>query len=373
MNKRMIVLVGMLLISMLTVSFAGETNVGGHVKLTVFDRPTGEHNGESTSNYVGLTLNGLYLFINKEISEKVSVDLQPHWSASTGATPSFGNDIAKKTPAGDIEPHFHGFVKAQVNVLLPNDFELGVGIVKPRFSWDYGAELFWEDQINASKFTANNYLGAVHDSGIELYRNFEIGDISLPTYVYLLNGGYQFGDNNNQPGFLATIEPEFGALKFKASLSLGKYDEDAEKNYMKYLVGAAYDAGAFSARAEYAAGKWSESIVATKTDEGVPLTFKDATPMGYYAKIFYRFADWGRVMLHYDYVDNNYSGFFYTALGSEKFTNIIPGLQLYVSGSSIIQVQYDIADWEQTEKFGIPGQKDTIKYNRLTVGWRTTF
>ncbi len=368
-----ILLIGVFVLALSVTLFAEPASVGGHVKLTVYDRPSGEHNGVSTSNYVGFSFKELILYVSKELTDKISVDMQPMFSASTGATPSFGNDIAKKADAGSVEPEFHGFVKAQVNVLLPGDYELGFGVVKPRFSWDYGAELFWEDEGNGSKFTTNNYLGAVHDGGIEVYKNFELGSFSLPTWVYILNGGFEFSDNNSQPSILATVEPEIGALKFKVSLNYGKYDTDAKNSFMKYLVGAMWEKGPFSLRAEYGAGTWSNSIVTASDTSGNPISFEDATPMGFYGKLFYRFASWGRLMLHYDYVDNNYTGFFYTARGAEKYVTIIPGMQIYLSESSILQIQYDIADWKQTEKFGIPGQEDTIKYNRMTVTWRTTF
>lgn len=343
---------------------AEDTVVGGHVKLRVFDYPAGQHNGADGNEYVGFGLLGVYLYFSKELTEKISIDIQPHFSASTGATPKFGADVgAGSSEAGDIEPHFHGFTKAIVTAVLPGNYELSFGIVKPLFSWDYGHELFWQDEGNAGKWSANNYLGAVHDTGFEIYKNFEIGNVSVPVYVYLLNGGYEYRDNNNGPSFMTTVEPEVGAVKFKVSLAMGKFDGEYENSFMKYLLGAAIELGSFSARVEYAAGKWTNSIGGTE----------DAKPWGYYAKLFYRVAPWCRLMLHYDYVKNNYTGFHYTAPGSEKYVTITPGIQFSLSSSSAIQIQFDIADWQQKDKNGEIGQEDTLKFNRFTIMWRTTF
>ena len=369
MNKKVFRALALLFLPGVCMNILAEgTSVGGHVKLIVYDRPSGESNGNHSSNYIGFAFRSLYLYISQSLNDKVSVDLQPQWSASTGATPRLGSPVAKKNDPADIETGFSGFVKAQINVLLPHDIEMGFGIVKPRFSWDYGAELFWEDQVNAGKFTANTDLGAVHDGGFEFYRNFELGDISLPAYLYILNGGFEIADNNNQPGILATVEPELGSLKFKLSLNYSKWDAKKENSAMKYLFGTMYETGPFSARAEYAAGNKTKSVIATDSD-GNPVSADDAKVSGYYAKVFYRFAPWGRAMLHYDHVKYDYSGAFISPDGSEKYNTFIPGLQLYLSNSSVIQVQYDIADWSRVRGT----REDNLKFKRLTIGWRTTF
>jgi hypothetical protein len=359
-----ILLLGSLLCSTGALLFAQDTIIGGNVKFKVYDNPFGTHNGVKGHEYIGIGLGGMYLYFYKELTEKISVDLQPNWSTSTGATPKFGSNIgAGSTAAADVEPEFHGWTKAVITAQLPGNYELSFGIVKPLFSWDYGHELFWAEETNGGKWSCNNYLGAMHDSGFELYKNFELGGVSVPFYFYLLNGGYQYRDNNRAPSIMVTVEPEIGAVRFKASLSTGKYDGDYSNGFLKYLFGAAVDLGPFSARAEYAAGTWTKSIGGTE----------DAKPSGYYAKLFYRVASWCKLMLHYDYVNNNYTGFHYTAPGSEKFTTITPGVVISVSPSSAILFNFEIADWQQRDKFGMVGQEDLLKFKRTVVSWRTTF
>jgi hypothetical protein len=342
---------------------AEQTTVGGHLKLTLYDRPTGTHNSEQTSNYVGFSVRAFYIFVSHQLTDKVSIEVQPEFAASTGATPKFGSPIAKKTDPSTIAPEFSGFNRAQMTVTLPKEYEISFGIVKPRMSWDYGAELFWEDQMNGGKFTLSD-ISAVHDTGIELYKNFEAGKISLPTYVYVLNGGYEFNDNNNQPAVLATVEPELGAFKLKGSFYYGKYDKLAKLASVKYLGGVAFEKGPLAIRAEGGMGLWENRVSSMARDSSI--TLSDGKPKGFYAKAYYRIFPWCRAMIQYDYMSNNNSGW---APGSEKYTTISPALQFSVANSSTLMLQYDIADWKRVK--GV--KEDLIKFNRLSVGWRTTF
>lgn len=360
MTKKCLILLvtGCLIFGSVSLLRAGETRVGSHIKLTLFDGSVGKSDGISGNDYTGMGFREMILYVSQELTDKVSVDLQPMWSASSGATPKFGKEIGEqKTPAGGVEPEFHGWVKAVVKAVLPQGYEIAVGIVKPQFTWDYSAELFWEDEYNGSKFACNDYLGAMHDTGIEVYKSFELGEVSLPAYLYLLNGGNEFSDNNKGPAIMLHAEPEIGAFKFLASLATGKWDDNNKYNMTHWAVGAAYTWKDLSIRNEYAGGIWKNSIAGTR----------DAKPFGCYVKVFYKFTPWGRAMLHYNVVDHNFNGFFYTAPGGERYTTITPGLQLYASNSSVIQIQYDFADWKRKDG------SNKLSFTRLTVGWRTTF
>ncbi|MBT4363150.1 MAG: hypothetical protein HOC71_03275 [Candidatus Latescibacteria bacterium] len=340
-------------------------NVGAHVKMILYDYKDGESNGVTGHEYAGMALSEMILYLSSEISETISVDLQPMFNTVTGATPRFGNKIGDNKYI-NIKPVFDEWRKAVLTVLLPYELEMAVGIVKPRFTWDYGTELFWEEEINGGKFSCNDFLGAMHETGIELYKPIEFSAVSLPTYLYLLNGGpggqkNLFNDNNNTPTVMLHVEPEIGAFRFQGTLARGKWDDNNKYDMTRYSAGAAYMWGGFSARAEFAGGNWEKSIP-TKVLE-------DATPFGYYAKLFYEFSSWGKAMLHYDYAKHNFNGFITTAPGEEEYITITPGLQITLAPGSMIQIQYDIADWKKWRK----NQNDTLKFNRLTVGLRSTF
>ena len=126
----------------------------------------------------------------------------------------------------------------------------------------------------------------------------------------------------------------------------------------RWAAGISYAWQKFSFRSEYVGGHWDNSIGGTKCAE----------PFAYYAKLAYRFADWGKAMLHYDVADLNFKGYFFTqAGGEEKYTTITPSVQLYASESTAIQIQYDICDWK------LKDDSDKLKFNRFTVGTRITF
>jgi hypothetical protein len=346
---------------------ADGTKLGGHLKLLGYDYKDGKMNGIKGHAYTGMSLREFLLYVSSELNDKVSIDIQSQFDASTGATPKFGKRLQDtKNTSATATPEFGGFVKAVVKVMLPHGYELSAGIVKPRFTLDYGAELFWEDEINGGKFTANTNLGAMHETGVEVYKPFEVGEVSLPAYLYIINNSSEYVDNNNAPSVMLHAEPEIGAWKFTGSLMSGSYDPKNKLNNTRYAVGGSYEWQDLSARAEYAGGSWEKNISTTNTDNSISLS--DATPWGYYVKVFYKVTPWCRAMVHYDYVENNFSGA-KTTPGKEKYTTITPGVQMKVMSSSSIIAQYDIADWKRTDSTGA----QTLKFNRMTVGWRTTF
>ena len=363
-RKFLLILYGVLICHVSSVA-AQETTIGAHVKLTMYDYTNGKSNSVKGHEYSGMALNEVIIYFSSQISDRISVDLQPLIDAKTGATPQFGNKMGNNKNS-NIAPGFREFRKAVFSVILPYELEMAVGIVKPRFTWDYGTELFWEEQINGGKFSCNDFLGAMHETGIELYKPIEFSSVSLPTYLYLLNGGpggqkNLFNDNNNSSTIMLHVEPEIGALRFQGTIARGKWDDDGKYNMTRYSGGAAYQGNNFSVRTEFAGGNWEKSIASTNLE--------DATPFGYYAKLLYSFSSWGKAMLHYDYAKHNFNGFVATLPGEENYTTISPGLILNVASGSMIQVQYDIADWT---KWGSNGD-DKLEFNRLTVGWRSTF
>ena len=367
MSKNTLVLLIIFGIAVCSVSIiqAQETTIGAHVKLTLYDYKDGKSNGVKSHEYAGMALSEMIIYLSSELSDKISIDLQPMFNTVTGATPRFGNKISDNKYS-NAEPVFNEWRKAVLTVMLPYEVEAAFGIVKPRFTWDYGTELFWEEKIHGGKFSCNDYLGAMHETGIELYKPIELSGVSLPTYFYLLNGGpggqkNLFNDNNNTPTVMLHVEPEIGSFRFQGSIARGKWDKNNKYNMIRYSAGAAYGIGEFSARAEVAGGNWENSIPAKKLE--------DATPFGYYGKLLYSFAPWGKAMLHYDYAKHNFNGFISSLPGEEEYVTITPGVQLSIAASSMIQIQYDIADWEKWNH----DESDKLKFNRFTMGWRSTF
>ena len=361
----LLLLISFCYMSAAPLSHSEESTFGAHVKLTVFDHIKGKSNDREGDEYAGMSLTEVILYFSGDLSDKISAEIQPLFNTVTGATPRFGNKIGENKYS-NAEPVFNEFRKAIISVMLPKDVEMSLGIVKPKFTWDYGSELFWEEEVNAGKFTANDFLGAMHETGIEFYKPLEVSKVSLPTYLYILNGGpggqkNLFNDNNGSPTVMLHVEPEIGPLRLQASFARGKYDDKNKYDMTRYSTGVQYVWDKLSARMEMAGGVWEKSIPAEQLE--------DATPIGYYGKLIYQVLPWASLMLHYDYAKHNFNGFISTAPGEEIYKTFTPGVQIKVASSSMIQIQYDIADWSQWKADG----DETLKFQRLTFGWRSTF
>lgn len=369
---------------------AQDVTVGGHLKMFFSDIADGkyvnvpwfqseiEHEGRRS---MGMGFSEFILYISAQLSSNLSLDLQPYVDAQTGATPEFDavtsatqdmyqGDFWGKT-TNQIKPEFEGFRKAALTVLLPYQVELSAGILKPRFTWDYGAELYWEEEYHGGKFSNSTFLGAMHDTGIELYRNFDIGPVSVPTYLYALNGGInstsEYFDNNSTMAGMIHVEPEFGPFRCQLSALYGTHDEDNDLNMKRFSGGLAYNYMNLDLRSEIAYGHWDQAVNTSGR-------LRDAVTKGGYFKAKYRFASFLSLMYHYDQADKNFDGYNFDlgGFGEEDITHTA-AIQLFVAETSIIQIQYDMADWKLKNDSDYSLNRDTLKFNRFVIGWRTTF
>ena len=353
---------------------SGETTVGGHFKLTLYDYSIGERTFTDSLNNTqkadgarsaGISISRFTLLVMQEIKEIFTILIQPNFEVSTGATPRLGKSIGEgRSPGG---PQFTGWHKAFMRVLIPYPvlLEVSGGVIFPRFTMDYGAELFFEDEYNGSIFSISSCLGEMSAAGIELYRTFELSFASIPTYIYILNGGgNMFHDNNDLPEGMIHIEPEIGPVRLFGSFLLGKYDDEGHKNVFRWSGGGSVTLGPVELRSEYAGGNWEKSIGDS--------AYADAEPHGFYVKLFYQFASWGKLMAHYNYVKYNFTGSYRMGTsGEETYSTITPGLNINVFDCLNIQLQGDIADWQMiNEERNI---KDRLKFSRYFLGLRATF
>ncbi len=381
--------------------FAQKTTIGGHVKFHFTDYAEGkigakawtfeelEYEGKRS---MGMGFNKLILYIRSQISKKISMDLQPYIDAQTGATPHLDGITGATAsvsenywdkPKGKVNPKFMGFRKAAIIVSLPQKFKLTAGIIKPRFTWDYGAELFWQDEYHGGQFSNNLFLGAIHGTGIEIYKEFDIAAISTHAYLYMLNkdinDSSDYFDNNASSSGMIHIEPEIGPLKLQVSCLYGNHDANDHKKIHRYSGGVAYNWRHpdkkwinIGFRCEAAYGKWDDIVYVNQYEN------KDAITNGRYGKIFYRICPKLRFMYHYDFVDKNFDGsdFFdgshFQGYG-EEFITSTASLQLNVTEKSVIQIQIDKADWKMKALDEFHADRFQLTFNRFVIGWRTTF
>lgn len=350
--------------------------VGGNLKFFLYDRSEGESNGVKGGQPGINGFVSLYLYISKELNDKVSVEVEPSISASAGATPKFGAAIGSQlvaSPAASIS-----FVRALVKTALPNGYELSAGMLHPLFTEDYGAQIWYEEEFIGNYVSANSYLGEMTAEGLEFYKNFELNKVSVPAYLYVVNGnGNRYVDNNNDKGIMIHVAPEFGNIRLMASVFTAKYD--AEDKYINNRMsgGLAYEQGNFMFRTEYMTGTWEhKELYADTTLTNLTKDFKTLSPSGYYAKIGYRVTSWARLLLSYSAYSYNFTGVTKTIGGKptsaqaevgETYSNISPIVNLYASPDSIIFLQYLITNYNTADN------SNKLSYNRFVCGWRTTF
>lgn len=341
------------------------TMVGGHVKLTLFDYAYGIHSDaggvEYGSQSTGFGFLAFVVYISQTLNENISAEIQPLFTAVTGATPSIGSGLGEQmSSAGGVTLKFSGvdWGKAVVKLSFPDQgIDISAGIVKPKFTMEYGGELFWDDELSGGRFAINDYVGRMQSAGIEIFKNFDIGGISIPAYFYIINGTTQFMDNNSQPSGMIHLEPDLGFMKLSGSFFAGKYNDSENLYNMRWSGGFSFSTDNLSLRAEYAGGRWEKGI------EGAA----DATPAGLYCKVFYNVAPWLKLMYHFDLVYHNFQGFNSFSSGTgEIYITHTPGIVLTVF-DSLLQFRIDIADWKRIDN------SESIVFTRPVLGWRFTF
>jgi hypothetical protein len=342
--------------------YAGDTKVGGHVKMVIFDAVDGVNTGQGVktggTEFMGFGFGELILYFSQQLNETFSVEFQPSFRASSGATPQLGKKIGSQIAV--TSPSFGGFDRALVKYLAPMGVEISAGIVKPKFTMDYGQELFWDEEYNGSKFSADPWLGEMDDAGIEIYKSFSVGDASIPVWLYALNGygGTDYADNNRQPSAMIHLEPEMGMFKLSGSYTIGQYDADKHNTYQRLSGGLVFNWEGLQVRGEYASGKWENKM-------GAGL---DAVSQGWYGKAIYKFFPWLKLVYNYNVAALNFNGFFYTAnQGGEKYITNSLTVDLSVTDSAYLMLQIDYADWMQNNGM------DGLNFIRPTIATRVTF
>jgi len=339
-----------------------QVKVGGHIKITLFDRPVGASyagankvsNDAVNAHNTGIGFKELNIFLSGKLSETIGFEADPKFSGSTGATPRLGSAGTLTYAAKDYSFSGFGHGKAVVIAELPYEVTAEAGFLHTVFTADYGKQLAWENLFNLTKFGANDNIGSVHGAGLELAKTFNLGDVSLPVAVYFTDGGAQFyqNDNNNQPGLLVHIEPTWAGLTGLASW-YGARTGLAEKTaFHKWTAGLMYEWEMLAARAEF---------VRSKNEKGISVS-NDAEHEGYYVNLDYRVLPWLKLFARRESVIEEASA----GVWNRYITNI-PGAVITVADGALVQFQCDIYDWRSSN--GV----NKVIMTRPTVGMRLTY
>ncbi len=363
-----------LLLGVVCFTYGQDITIGGDLKFYMGDISTGSSwitdtlgTAEyDTTDRFSMGFGHLTLYFLSQIGDYVSLDLEPEILAHSSATPKLGKRIGEQRPASaegvEIE-----ISKALITVVAPAGFEISAGLLRPVFTEDYGLEKFYQENYHAHKAVCNPWLGSWHDTGLEIYRSFDIqvsenSYASIPCYLYVMNGGYEIADNNTDKTVMLHIAPEFANFRILGSAAYGKWDAAGDNTVIRYAGGLAVDFNIFWLRGEYMAGTWDNKYTFAGD------TF-DLEPQGFYVKAGVNIIpDKLSLMAYYDYAKHNWSGFFFVGgTEEETYTTITGVLNYQVATGSHIMLQVDKADWKNES------ETQKLDYIRATLGWRTIF
>ncbi len=343
--------------------------VGGHLKMFVFDRTDGSRNGVNQHNNLSAGVNHFYLYITKDLTDWLKVDVQPDFSVNASATPIVGSDISRARTADTSVDLHQAFLTAQ----LPKQAELKVGIFQGMFSEEYAKETWWHELQFQNVGLAN--LQEFEDQGIELYKNFDFAKWSLPVYVSLLGGNRvssdsysttdpvsnTFVDNNDNKTVLFHIAPELFQTKLRllGSFAYGRWDDKGQYDMYHYLAGFDWKYQKFNLTGEYIYRLFKNLIT-------IDPVRANGAQAGYWLKAMYTFNPKWRALVKYSHADLFKTGISADML-SDKYDTTTLAVDYSLMPSSTVIAQYSFIAGSRSDG------SDKLRANRFTLGWRTTF
>ncbi len=342
-----------------------QVNIGGHLKFFLADQSRGEVNDDSQHNSFAGGVSNLWLYFSKNLTDWMQITVAPEISVEAAATPSLGANLDRSGSSNvDID-----LDEAYITTRLPWwQIEMRTGAIYPLFSEEYGTKAWWHEQYNANNGLVT--LEAWQSMGIELYKNFEFENFSLPVYFYpFLNGedrgaiqDKRYTDNNTAKSMLLHTTPEFFAfgsrIRLLGSAGYGRWDDDGDKDAYQFAGGADVTYSSFNLSGEYMY-RWREEL---------PLTgggTEDGEDKGWYIKAKYTLNPQWRFLLKYSDVELWATGA--DELLTDHYQTISAAINYWITDSSTIIPQIEYVDASQQ------GSSETLNYWRYTLGWRTTF
>ena len=331
-------------------------SIGGHLKLYMFDRTQGKHNGKSqhTNLSSGVGTHAFVLYVTKQLADWLKLDTATDFGVSASATPAIGSDITRAYNT-TVSTTLRAL---NLQALLSGGYELKVGIFNPMFSEEFSKETFWHEQYNMNAGLC--YLQSWHDSGIELYKNFDFSKWSLPVYLALLNGASQYVDNNDDKMVLLHIAPELFQTKLRllGSLATGKWDDGDNGQALFSVGGFDWKYQKFNLTSEYIYKKYGHVTTLGTANA-------DGKREGYYIRAMYTFNPTWRALVKYSHAELYKTGL--VNMRSDKYDTTALAVNYFLTPNSDIITEYQHIDGERSDG------SDSISADRFTMGWRTTF
>jgi len=354
--------------SVVSEALSKQVTVGGHFKFYLADQSIGEVSNATLNNdkqhdSFAAGISSLWLYFNKQLNDWLSITVAPQLLVEAAATPVLGQDITRSGSANvDVELDW-----AYLTARLPWELELKAGAFYPYFSEEYASMIWWDEQYNGNPGLLT--LEAMKSAGVELYRNFDFENFSLPVYLYYLNGedrgviqDERYTDNNSAKNGLVHVAPEFFAygarVKLLGSFGWGKWDDAGDNESIQWAAGADVKYRSFGLSGEYMS-RWRQDL--PLLDGGT----EDGEDKGWYLKGIYTFNPQWRLVLKYSDVDLWSTGT--DSLFTDNYKTMYGSINYFITNSSIIIPEISYVKEDRS------GSPDRTDYWRYTLGWRTTF
>ena len=339
--------------------------LSGMMKFFVHDQIDGEALGrdQETNSSAGFSMGNIIL--DKSFDQNVLVHAEFEFlPANAGATPRLGEDFDRKW-SSDIKSRV---LTANLTYIFENGVEVRAGVFKPLFSWDYGYELGWNETYHLLDTSANTWLNAYVDSGVEVMKSFTFEKFKIPLFVYMLNGkgssGYgDYTDNNDSRSWMLHAAPEFleGKLRFNFSYSSGKWDDEDEYDFSRMCYGISMDWDILRLRWEHTEGEWDHTTLVF-----TPTLYKDINPKGDYIKALFHVHEKVDLKAAYALVKHDFSGFYYVGSAyEEEYEDIVLGVSYFLNAGVTLMLDWAMVDAERDD----PGKTD-MEFDRITLGAR---
>jgi hypothetical protein len=339
-----------------------QVKVGSHFKFYLADRSDGERNNKNQNNNLSAGISNVWLYLSKDLSDWLSVDIVPRIDVVAQATPTLGGDISRESNGSvdtELDAAFMG-----IHLPYPYEVEMKFGAFYPYFSEEYARQTWWHEQYHGNEGLLD--LESWRASGVEIYKNFDFEAFSLPVYFYpYLNGRNEesrYVDNNGTKSVLLHAAPEFFAfgssIRFPASVGWGRWDDDDDNDSWNFALGANFKRGPVDLSGEYL----------MRTYQDVPLLGEGAENgenKGYYLRGLYTFNEKWKVLLKWSdvklFVPSS------SSLLTDEYKTLCLAVNWWPFSSTTIIPQLLYVDADRSD-----GSED-LKYLRYTLGWRTTF
>ncbi|MHB9154228.1 MAG: hypothetical protein ACYC5N_00880 [Endomicrobiales bacterium] len=338
--------------------------LGGYAKFYLFDKTVGERGGKASSSNSSAGLSDFIIFYSRVLSDWLSVNVDTQFTITASATPgkSALPGIARSA-AATLSTKIY---QANVTVSLPHDMEMRLGSFLPLFSESYARALWWNEQFHEQP--GLTFAESWYDAGVEIYRNFDIGKVSMPAYLYVLNGpsigtGYapQYADNNENKTLMLHVAPELfgGKLRLPVSAATGKWDDGSKYDVTRTNVGFDLLYHQWNFASEYAVQSYQQIPL------GGAFGSADGQRWSYFVKGAYRFSPKYRLVAKFAHAELYKTGA--AAMRYTDFDEMSVALGYYLARNSVVQLQCIHGLQEVSDG------SDKTDYDRLTLGLRTTF